>query len=215
MTIGELHNVPAFNSPILSDWPQDATRVLVHRFATVAERDAFGTWPTGRLAFTTDTETLWLRGSGGWVILSETAKAWNVGMNDAGVTSPWDRAGSTYMRASGWCTIETNLRCTGPGAIPGAGAGPLTFFLPFPAALNSADGRFVVAYYNAGTTDAGYYVGGVWPPGPDQLGFAMLQPNAGFSAAKLTPITSAAPFVWVAGCTIRVQGTYRMASRYT
>ena len=40
ITIGELTDVPAFDSPIASPWAQEASRRIVHRFATTAERDA-------------------------------------------------------------------------------------------------------------------------------------------------------------------------------
>ena len=39
ITIGELTDVPAFNSPIASPWAQEASRRITHRFATAAERD--------------------------------------------------------------------------------------------------------------------------------------------------------------------------------
>ncbi len=40
ITIGELVDVPAYDSPIASPWAQETTRRIVHRFASTAERDA-------------------------------------------------------------------------------------------------------------------------------------------------------------------------------
>jgi hypothetical protein len=40
ITIGELTDVPAPGSPIASPWPQEVTRRIMHRFATVTERNA-------------------------------------------------------------------------------------------------------------------------------------------------------------------------------
>lgn len=40
ITIGELTNVPTFDSPINSPWSQDVSRRVVHRFTTTGERDA-------------------------------------------------------------------------------------------------------------------------------------------------------------------------------
>jgi hypothetical protein len=40
ITIGELTDVPAFDSPIASPWAQETSRRIVHRFATTAERDS-------------------------------------------------------------------------------------------------------------------------------------------------------------------------------
>ena len=39
ITIGELTDVPAFDSPIASPWAQEATRRIAHRFASAADRD--------------------------------------------------------------------------------------------------------------------------------------------------------------------------------
>lgn len=40
ITIGELTDVPTYDSPIASPWAQDATRRVVHRFSSAAERDS-------------------------------------------------------------------------------------------------------------------------------------------------------------------------------
>jgi hypothetical protein len=212
ITVGELTDVPTYDSPIASPWAQEVTRMVVHRFPNVAARDAFGAWPSGRRAFTTDTETLWLRHNGGWVILSEQPQPWAVLVNDAGVQSPWSSAGSVYARTSGWCQLDAVLTCTGPAPFPGAGF--LAFTLPFPAATPMADGRFVVSHFDANA--GGWYLGGVWPSAANQLGIAYFRPAGGTNNPMVsTGIKPDAPFVWVAGSTIRISGPYRMASRYT
>jgi hypothetical protein len=40
ITIGELTDVPAYDSPIASPWAQEVTRRTAHRFASTGERDA-------------------------------------------------------------------------------------------------------------------------------------------------------------------------------
>lgn len=58
ITIGSQTNVPDPGSPITSPWPQDTARKLVHQFATVALRNAWGTRPQGAMAFTVDNNVL-------------------------------------------------------------------------------------------------------------------------------------------------------------
>jgi hypothetical protein len=63
ITIGELTDVPAPGSPIASAWTQEVTRRTMHRFATVAARDA--AYPAaaagaGALCITLDTATVWV-----------------------------------------------------------------------------------------------------------------------------------------------------------
>ena len=40
ITIGELTDVPTYDSPIASPWAQEVTRRAAHRFASTGERDA-------------------------------------------------------------------------------------------------------------------------------------------------------------------------------
>lgn len=40
ITIGEIPDVPTYDSPIASPWAQEVTRRCAHRFASTAERDA-------------------------------------------------------------------------------------------------------------------------------------------------------------------------------
>lgn len=63
-TIGELHNVPEPGAGVTSQWAQDVTNRIVHRFASVALMNA---WPAadGSLAFTAP--TLYRRIGGAWV----------------------------------------------------------------------------------------------------------------------------------------------------
>lgn len=78
ITIGELSDVPAPGSGVTSQWCQEITRRGVHRFATVAARDA--AYPAaaagvGALCITLDTGTLWTVYPTGptWVRLSPSA----------------------------------------------------------------------------------------------------------------------------------------------
>jgi len=98
ITIGELANVPAPGSGVQSSWAQSITRRTVHRFATVAERDA--KYPaagagTGALCVTTDTGSQWVVVGGAWraVPLGRVGLATiTVGQN--GVTTAVDVTGS-------------------------------------------------------------------------------------------------------------------------
>lgn len=70
ITIGELADVPAPGSPIASQWSQEVTRRSLHRFATVAARDA--AYPAasagpGAQCVTLDTYTEWLSSGTAWI----------------------------------------------------------------------------------------------------------------------------------------------------
>jgi hypothetical protein len=69
ITIGELATVPAPGSGVKSDWCQSVTRRTVHRFATVAARDA--AYPAasagaGAVCVTLDTLTVWTSNGTVW-----------------------------------------------------------------------------------------------------------------------------------------------------
>lgn len=69
ISIGELGNVPAPLSPIQSDWAQDVTKRIVHRFASVADRAARYPNPL-QGALSTASDRGWLEmwdGVGAWV----------------------------------------------------------------------------------------------------------------------------------------------------
>lgn len=62
ITIGELANVPAPGAPVKSAWAQDVTGRIVHRFASMAERDS--KWPAavagrGAMCVTFDFDIVW------------------------------------------------------------------------------------------------------------------------------------------------------------
>jgi hypothetical protein len=69
IVIGEYSDVPAPGSLVASAWSQKATRRTVHRFASVAARDA--AYPAaqagnGAICVTTDTGMLWIVKGGAW-----------------------------------------------------------------------------------------------------------------------------------------------------
>jgi hypothetical protein len=79
ITIGELVDVPAPGSGIKSAWSQEVTRRSIHRFATVAERDA--KYPAagagnGAVCITLDTGTVWAVLFGAWTPVSATPTVW-------------------------------------------------------------------------------------------------------------------------------------------
>jgi len=73
VTIGELTDVPAPGSAILSAWTQEVTRRSMHRFATIAARDA--AYPAagagdGAICYTADFGLMWTVIAGVWVAAS-------------------------------------------------------------------------------------------------------------------------------------------------
>jgi hypothetical protein len=62
--IGSLSNVPAPGSQIAAQWAQDASGLLLHRFASKASLDGWAA-PNGAYAATTD-GILWRRVAGAW-----------------------------------------------------------------------------------------------------------------------------------------------------
>jgi hypothetical protein len=63
ITIGSIADAPQPGSPIASNWANEMTNRIVHRFATVASRDS--AWPAstagvGSVCITLDTNTMWI-----------------------------------------------------------------------------------------------------------------------------------------------------------
>lgn len=90
IAIGEYANVPAPGSGVKSDYHQMVTRRTVHRFATVAARDAnypAATAGQGAICITFDTMTVWIvNAAPAWVALpvptAWTAPAFTNGWSD-------------------------------------------------------------------------------------------------------------------------------------
>jgi len=86
ITIGELSNVPAPDSPLAAQWAQDVSSRIVQRFANKA---ALNTWaaPTGAHAVTLDNGVLWRRISTGWTQVTPwTGQAGGVAVNGVAAT---------------------------------------------------------------------------------------------------------------------------------
>lgn len=78
VTIGELNDVPSPGSPIASQWSQEVTRRILHRFATVAARDAAypaATAAAGAICVTLDTGFVWTVRGGIWCPVAGTVVA--------------------------------------------------------------------------------------------------------------------------------------------
>jgi len=95
-TIGEYPDVPAPGSPIASSWAANATRRTVHRFNTVAARDA--AYPAasagpGAVCITVDTGTLWTPIGGAWFALAPPPTAWTA----PGYINTWSDFGSGFQ----------------------------------------------------------------------------------------------------------------------
>jgi len=65
ITVGSLSNVPAPGSQLAAQWAQDASSMVVHRFASRASLDGWAA-PVGACAVTVDDGTLYRRKAGAW-----------------------------------------------------------------------------------------------------------------------------------------------------
>lgn len=65
-TIGELANVPEPGGGVQSQWAQDVSARVHHRFASKAALDAWASALVGTLAITTDSGIEYRRVGGGW-----------------------------------------------------------------------------------------------------------------------------------------------------
>ena len=66
IVIGAFANVPAPGSPIRSDWAQQATRAVIHVFASIAARDAWTGPPDGARCYVTANQRDYRRVGGVW-----------------------------------------------------------------------------------------------------------------------------------------------------
>ena len=71
ITVGSQTDVPATGDPIVSPWYQDTATKIVHRFATVAARNAWTTRPAGAMAFTDDDNAVSMWNGTAWVTISD------------------------------------------------------------------------------------------------------------------------------------------------
>lgn len=144
ITVGELVDVPAPLSRVLSPWAQEVSNRIVHRFATVAARDA--AWPaatagTGALCVTTADGRLWRSTGAVWVFAGNTTTAGRPGFdlrraaalavaNGATVTIAWD---TKTADPDGWAPTLPTITC------PAAWAGAYQFscFLQWSATFSS------------------------------------------------------------------------------
>lgn len=69
ITIGELADVPAPGSYVASNWAQEVSNRVIHRFATVAAMNAWSA-ANGSMAYVTATTAYYQRWSGTWVIMA-------------------------------------------------------------------------------------------------------------------------------------------------
>jgi hypothetical protein len=101
VTIGELTNVPAPGSPIQSAWAQSATNRILHRFATIAARDAGFTSPAeGTQCIVTATKRRYISRGGAWSIDGWYAQAGRVG-------GQWSIGGAGQLIPNGALTAIT------------------------------------------------------------------------------------------------------------
>jgi len=122
IVVGSISDVPAPGSPIASNWANEVSNRIVHRFATAASRDS--AWPAsvagvGSVCITLDTGTLWKVINAVWVAqrtllgisssspnFSSVGTGWNL---IPGSTVNWTAiAGHTYKwSAVGMCRNDS------------------------------------------------------------------------------------------------------------
>jgi hypothetical protein len=69
ITVGELTDVPAPGSPIASQWAQEVSNRIVHRFATLTALKAWSA-ADGSIAYQTDRNRIWQRMGGAWKLIA-------------------------------------------------------------------------------------------------------------------------------------------------
>jgi len=86
ITIGELTNVPAPDSPLAAQWAQDVSSRIVQRFPNKAALVAWAA-PVGAHAVQADTGVMWRRISTGWTQVTPwTVQVGGVAVNAVGAT---------------------------------------------------------------------------------------------------------------------------------
>jgi len=151
ITIGELADVPAPGSAILSAWTQEVSRRCLHRFASVAARDA--AYPAagagaGAICYTSDTGTIWTVIGAAWVAAAPSARfGWsgarvgNQAIAHATLTAIiFD---TEYADLGNYAAPMPTPTITIPAGLGGVYAGTLTY--TFGAAITAAS-----AYVQAG-----------------------------------------------------------------
>lgn len=98
-TIGELTNVPEPGAAVASQWTQDASNRLHHRFASKAALDGWTTALVGTEAITLDTMVRYYKVASGWAMLTPWSRAvTGVGITSA-VTGPGTHVASQTLPA--------------------------------------------------------------------------------------------------------------------
>src|SRR5580765_4200861 len=107
----------------------------VRHYANIASAKADSSVPVGGLVFTTDTNTLWIKEAGGWVILYEPLQvgsgntwangvaAWSNAYTPSG--APVTGANTQFQRSMGMCYVYSD------GTFNGAGGYVPQLALPF------------------------------------------------------------------------------------
>jgi hypothetical protein len=162
ITVGSQTDVPATGDPIVSPWYQDTATKVVHRFATVAARDAWTTRPEGAAAYTQDTNTLSIWTGAAWAAV--------VDADGAIMTGDLVIGGSPYDAVSGW-------KLDAVGAAIGRVEGPslatlASLTLDRGGAPASDVGAYFVAFKRAAnTTTVGALIGSITMPSTTSVAY--------------------------------------------
>lgn len=110
ITVGELTDVPAPESPINAAFHQEVANRIVHRFATVAALNAWAA-ANGSVAYVTANDYHYLKVPDGWVSLQIGDPDWiaYTPTNPAGSGWSFSTATGRYMRSGSIVHVTANL----------------------------------------------------------------------------------------------------------
>jgi len=161
ITIGELATVPAPGSGVTSAWAQQVSNRIVHRFATVAERDT--KWPAatagrGAMCVTNDPEVLWrvilIGSTPTWIGDTVINATYTPVLTGMGVGNGLNTAEYTFVGspAGGILNVDGKLQFGAAGSVfpataIGAGLPPGIAMLTNVADVNN-DFDSIVTYYD-------------------------------------------------------------------
>jgi len=208
ITIGELADVPSPGSPIASQWAQEVSARIVHRFATVAARDAaFPAPAASTLAYVTGTKTLYLW-DGGWVIMAEPdittyVPNWN-GVNLGGAGA---QRAARYHRSDGYIDFQYDMTIGAAGAV----TGPIS--IDGPVALSTVQrGAFQVYALQSGVSEVVFTSEAI---STATATIGILTYSVSGAIVTFGGTSASTPWVWKAGDRIRLSGRAKMLSRFS
>lgn len=206
LTRSQLAADPAFTtvySPIAT-----VTAAAVHgvyAFTTAQRQALSGTnRPVGRVVYDTDLLAMMFWDSVGWIITSETAKAYTGTVTNITVGTGGTNV-ATYQRANGWCDVTHAVVLGSAGVVVGSGPTFLLPFAPLVSQYNALAPAFLLDFSTSST-----FIADITVKDTTSVEIRGRNTNSG-----TTTISAALPFTWAASDGFFLNYRYRMSSRYT